>query len=253
MTAPPEPRVRNRVAETDMPATRTSGVRALPYGPTMTNLLKPLHRGFLIVNSLFSPALERGFGALVSNPLTGYLMVLRTRGRRTGLVRAAPLGYVVLDGAIYCCAGFGETTAWYRNVLADPRVEVVLPGRTLRGEAVPVSTPDEWVRAYRAVIASLGVIGRLTVGDVRRLDDDELLAAHGGVPVVRITPCAFVPSPLDPGGRFWLVPWGAAAVLTIVLATRRGQARRGRSSRSGVPYVTSGRLRKPQVLEGAEE
>ena len=132
-------------------------------------------------------------------------------------MRAAPLGYVVLDGAIYCCAGFGETTAWYRNVLADPSVEVVLPGRTLRGKATPVSAPDEWIRAYRALIASLGVIGRLAVGDVRGLDDAELLEAHGGVPLVRITPSAFVPGPLDPGGRFWLVPWAASAVLAIVL------------------------------------
>ena len=225
MTAPPEAQVRDRAAETDAPGTRTPSVRALPYGRTMTNLLKPLHRSFLIVNSLFSPALERGFGALISNPLTGYLMVLRTRGRRTGLIRAAPLGYVVLDGAIYCCAGFGETTAWYRNVLADPWVEVVLPGRTVRGNAVPVSAPDEWIRAYRALIASLGVVGRLTVGDVRGLDDAELLAAHGGVPLVRVTPCAFVPGPLDPGGRFWLVPWGASAAIAILLATRR-RARR---------------------------
>ena len=200
--------------------------RALPYGPTTTRLLEPLHRAFLIVNSLFSPALERGFGALASNPLTGYLMVLRTRGRRTGLIRNVPLGYVVLDGAIYCCAGFGETTAWYRNVLADPSVEVVLPGRSLRGNAVPVSAPDEWIRAYRALIASLGVVGRLTVGDVRGLDDAGLLAAHGGVPLVRITPSAFVPGPLDPGGRFWLVPWGASAVLAILLRTRRGRVRR---------------------------
>jgi deazaflavin-dependent oxidoreductase (nitroreductase family) len=191
----------------------------------MTRFLRPLHRAFLLVNSLFTPALVRGFGALASNPLTGYLMVLRTRGRRTGLIRAAPLGYVVLDGAIYCCAGFGATTAWHRNVLADPSVEVVLPGRTLRGTAVPVSAPDEWIRAYRALIASLGIVGRLTVGDVRGLDDAELLAAHGGIPLVRITPTAFVAGPLDPGGRFWLVPWMASAVLAILLG--RPTARRG--------------------------
>lgn len=228
MTALSEARVPHRAAETGVPATRPPGGQALPYGPTMTHILDPLRRAFLIGNSLLSPALERGLGALVSNPLTGYLMVLRTRGRRTGLIRTAPLGYVVLDGAIYCCAGFGETTAWYRNLLADPWVEVVLPGRTLRGQAVPVSASDEWLRAYRALIASLGVVGRLTVGDVRRLDDTELLAAHGGVPLVRISPSAFVPGPLDPGGRFWLMPWGAsaAAVLAIAFATRRGRARR---------------------------
>lgn len=227
MTALTEPRVRDRMAGPDGPATRTPSRRPLPYGQTMTLLLGPLRRAFLIVNSLFSPALERGLGALVSNPLTGYLLVLRTRGRRTGLMRAAPLGYVVLDGAIYCCAGFGETTAWYRNVLADPSVELVLPGRTFRGAAVPVSAPDEWIRAYRALIASLGVVGRLTVGDVRRLDDAELLAAHGGIPLVRITPSAFVPGPLDPGGRFWLVPWVGSAVLAVLLGRRRPRRRGG--------------------------
>ena len=228
MTARSEPLVRERPATGDTTPTRSPTVRgeALPYGPATTHLLGPLRRGFLIVNSLFSPALERGFGPLFSNPLTGYLMVLRTRGRRTGLMRTAPLGYVVLDGAIYCCAGFGETTAWYRNVLADPSVEVVLPGRTLRGKATPVSAPDEWIRAYRALIASLGVVGRLTVGDVRGLDDAELLAVHGGIPLVRIEPTAFVPGPLDPGGQFWLVSWAASSVLAVALAARLGRPRR---------------------------
>ena len=219
------------VDEGPQPAGRMPSGGALPYGPTMARLLEPLRRAFLRVNGLLASMLDRGFGALLSNPVTGYLMVLRTRGRRTGLIRAAPLGYVVLDGAIYCCAGFGDTTAWYRNVLADPAVEVALPGRTLRGRAVPVSEPDEWTRAYRALIASLGVIGRLTVGDVRRLDDAELLAAHGGVPLVRISPTAVVPGPLDPGGRVWLVPWAASAILAVVLVTRRCRA--GRSPGAG--------------------
>ena len=206
-------------------AESTGRGEALPYGPTTTHLLGPLRRAFLAVDPLMSAALEGGLGALISNPLTGYLMVLRTRGRRTGLMRAAPLGYVVLDGAIYCCAGFGETTAWYRNVIADPLVEVVLPGRTMQGRATPVTAPDEWIQAYRALIASMGVIGRITVGDVRGLDDAGLLAGHGGIPIVRIDPTAFVSGPLDPGGRSWIVPWAASAVLVVVLATRLGRAR----------------------------
>jgi hypothetical protein len=75
------------------------------------------------------------------------------------------------------------------------------------------------------LIASLGVVGRLTVGDVRGLDDAELHAAHGGIPLVRITPSSFIPGPLDPGGRFWLVPWVAATVLAVRLGRRN--ARRG--------------------------
>ena len=112
---------------------------SLPYGRWMSQILVPLHRAFIPLNGLAVPALEAGLGAAVSNPFTGYLMVLRTRGRRTGKVRAAPLGYVIVDGAIYCCAGFGRETAWYRNLLVDDRVEVVLPGRTLTGTASPVT------------------------------------------------------------------------------------------------------------------
>ena len=131
-------------AEPTARPTRRPTVRgeALPYGPTMTHLLEPLHRAFLIVrNSLFSPVLERGLGALVSSPSDRLPHGAADARARTGLMRAAPLGYVMLDGAIYCCAGFGATTAWYRNVLADPSVEVVLPGRTLQGRRPPSPRP----------------------------------------------------------------------------------------------------------------
>jgi deazaflavin-dependent oxidoreductase (nitroreductase family) len=208
---------------------------ALPYGRRMAGLLRPLQHAFLAVNRLFAPALDAGLSPLFSNPATGYLMVLRTRGRRSGVLREAPLGYVILDGAVYCCAGFGATTAWYLNLLADPAVEVVLPGRALPGTAAPVTDPAEWIRAYRALIGSMGVLGRLTVGAIAGLDDDVLLATHGAIPVVRIRPRdatgrALKGGPLDPGGWFWLVP----SVGSIVLAALIGRRLRcSRAARTG--------------------
>ena len=135
---------------------------------------------------------------------------------------------MIREGAIYCCAGFGEATAWYRNLLADPAVEVVLPGRTVTGVASPVVDPAEWVRAYRALIGSLGIVGRLTVGEIGTLDDDALLAAHGAIPVIRITAEDLAAGSMDPGGRFWLVPWvGSLAVAILVwLQLRRAGRRR---------------------------
>ena len=29
-------------------------------------------------------------------------------------------GYAILDGSVYCIAGFGAQTQWYRNIVADP-------------------------------------------------------------------------------------------------------------------------------------
>src|SRR5512134_3013941 len=146
----------------------------LPYPPAVRRVIDPLHRAFVPINRFVAPLLDAGLGAWISNPVTGYLMVLRTRGRRTGLVRAAPLGYVIVDGSIYCCAGFGPRTTWYLNLLADPEVEVVLPGRTLTARATPVTDPEEWVRVYRPLMRSLGLISRLALGDVDRLDDETL-------------------------------------------------------------------------------
>ena len=207
---------------------------ALPYGAARGAILEPLHRALRPMNALVAPALKAGCGAFISNPLSGYLMVLRTRGHRTGRTREAPLGYVIRDGSIYCCAGFGEATAWYRNVLADEAVAVVLPGRTLTGRATKVTDPEEWIVAYRALIGSLGLVSRAAMGDLRRLDDAALRERHRAIPLVRITPTGVVRGELDPGGRFWVV--ALATWLSAPAAIDSGVRRR----RPGPGSVQSG-------------
>ena len=143
----------------------------LPYGPTMTRLLEPMHGAFIQLNRWFAvPALRAGLGPLFSTPVLGSLMVLRTTGRKSGLPRDVPLGYAILDGCVYCIAGFGAETQWFRNIQADPAVEVVLPTATFRGVAEEVTDPDEWTRAFRLLMTNLGPIGRATSGDVRGRD-----------------------------------------------------------------------------------
>jgi deazaflavin-dependent oxidoreductase (nitroreductase family) len=196
----------------------------LPYGPRMTRFLRPLQRAFIVVNrGVMAPLARARLGWLVGNPLTGYVMVLRTRGRRSGRIREAPLGYVIRDGAIYCVAGYGTSTPWYRNLLAHPDVEVLLPTRRLLGRAEPVTDPAEWLPAYRALIASFGFLGRAVVGDVALLEDDELLAGHRALPVIRIRPRAGEPpvegGRFDPGGVGWCL--SAASAIALVAALRR--------------------------------
>lgn len=214
--------VEGRRPETDRAASTVDV--GLPYGPLMTRLLRPLQRAFVIVNRGFMAPLTRlGLGWLIGNPLTGHVMLLRTRGRRSGLIREAPLGYVIRDGAVYCVAGYGERTPWFQNLLADPRVDVCLPSRRFLGCAEPVTEPAEWLAAYRALIGSFGLVGRAVVGDIGRLDDATLLARHRGLPVVRIVPnvgaVPLRPGWFDPGGRGWIVPY--AALVALALMSRR--------------------------------
>lgn len=209
----------------------------LPYGPIMRRLIRPLQRGFLVLNRWFmGPAIRAGLGPLIGNPVTGHIMLLRTRGRRSGLVREAPLGYVIRDGSVYCVAGYGAATPWVRNLEADPSVEVVLPTRTLKGRAAIVTDDGEWLGAYRALIRSFGLLGRCIVeGDPTTLDDATVLATHRSLPVVRIRPAGterpLEPGAWDPGGRGWLVANLAALLATaaaFALSRRGSRGARGR-------------------------
>jgi deazaflavin-dependent oxidoreductase (nitroreductase family) len=185
----------------------TPGETALPYGQLMVRLLPAMHRGFLVLNRrLALPVLHAGLAPFWSLPVTGYMAILRTRGRRSGEIREAPLGYVISEGAVYVWAGFGPGTQWLRNIEADPRVEVVLPGRSFSGRAEVVTDPAERLRAGRALTAALGVIGIATLGvNARTASDEELARRTDGLPLVRVRPTGIAAGPFDPGGRAWIV------------------------------------------------
>jgi deazaflavin-dependent oxidoreductase (nitroreductase family) len=211
-----------------MTTTVTPPELPLPYGPLMTSSLPRIQRGFRFVNRFVAvPLLEAGLGPLCNTPLTGSLMVLRTKGRRSGLRREAPLGYLVLDGYVYCCAGFGRRTQWFRNIEADPHVEVLLPTIAVAGIAEEVTDPAEWSRGMRALLASLGIISRAVIGDVRHASDERLGAMAGGLPLVRIRITGLGVGPFDPGGRGWVLP----TVLGIAWLGTRVRRRLRRSPR----------------------
>ncbi len=188
----------------------------LPYGPVMTRALPAMHRGFLVVNKYLSvPALRMGLGSLMSTPVAGYLMILRTRGRKSGETREAPLGYVIKDGCVYVWAGFGVRTQWYRNILADPHVECLLPSAAFAGIAETVTDPEEWLPAATALRDALGVIGRLTITDPAGASEEELEELRTRLPLVRIRPTGIAAGPADPGGLGWVVVQVASIGLTV--------------------------------------
>lgn len=205
----------------------------LPYGRLVARLLRPLQRAFTVLNRGFmAPMFRAGLGWTIGNPLTGHVMLLRTHGRRSGVRREAPVGYVIRDGSVYVVAGYGVRTPWYLNLVTNPDVEVLLPTRRFRGTATPVTEPEEWLGAYRALIASFGMLGRAVVGDLRRLDDATLLAEHRALRVIRIEPVESVEpiaaGPFDPGGRGWILAYAATfglAASWIVGRRRRGRGR----------------------------
>ena len=204
----------------------TNDYADLPYGKWMLALLGPLRAGFRVANRwLTVPVVNRGLGPLLSTPLAGSILVLRTTGHRTGLVREAALGYVVFDGRIVVTAGYGRTCHWFRNAIANPHVEVALPGARLAGRADEVTDPGERRRAFRALATALGLVGRATLGDVEHADDARVDQLAEAFPLLAITPTAVLPGPYEPGGTFWRIPLAATAVGGAALVLARHRAR----------------------------
>lgn len=196
----------------------------LPYGRLVSPALPTLGRAFRVLNRWYViPAIKAGLGPLHANPLTGSWMLLRTTGRRTGRPREVALGYAIMDGAVYCSAGFGPRTLWYRNLLEQPQVEVVLPGGAFAGVAEAVTDPVELDRAWRAIIRALGLLGRAFVC-APDAEPDELLARTANLPVVRIRPVGIAAGPADPGGWLWvtLTVVGLAWTIGWARSRRRG-------------------------------
>jgi deazaflavin-dependent oxidoreductase (nitroreductase family) len=196
----------------------------LAYPEWIQGLLPALHSGFNTVNKYVgTPALKMGLGRYISNPLTGYLMILRTRGRKSGQMRDAPLGYTIVGDHVYCVAGFGRPAHWFQNILADPHVEVVLPSRAFTGVAEEVADLDERRRVLPPLLRSMGVIaGMIGMGNPWRDSPDEIERKCQGMPLVRVRATGIAVGPEDPGGRYWVVPVVASVIgLGWILRRRR--------------------------------
>lgn len=61
-----------------------------------------------------------GFGPIIGR----LILLLTTRGRKTGLLRVTPLQYEQIEGKYYVGSAFGTRTDWYKNILADPGVRI---------------------------------------------------------------------------------------------------------------------------------
>ncbi len=105
---------------------------------------------------------------------TGRILVIRHRGRKTGREYLTPVNYAVVDGQIYCTAGFGARTDWYRNLMADPCVELWLPEGRRIARAWDVSNSPGRLGLLRAITIASGFAGPLLGVDQRKLTDEQM-------------------------------------------------------------------------------
>ncbi len=176
------------------------------------------------------PFHRAGLAAWLGNPLTGWQCLVTTIGRRSGRPRYTPLGYMVTDGAAWVMAGYGPSTLWYRNILEDPRVDLLLPGRPpIAALATEARDPSIRARIIPALCRSMALPGALTGCFPPTSTDERILGCVSWVPLVRIAPAdgsALAAGPDDPGGLGWTWRQVLAVGATIVGIRALGFRRR---------------------------
>lgn len=98
------------------------------FPPLETRLSKILHdaefkHSFLANLKIYNPLIVALYRSGIL-PLFGWsrtVMLLTTKGRKSGKLRHTPIGYFRIGGAIYLFSAWGKASSWYKNMLASPQ------------------------------------------------------------------------------------------------------------------------------------
>ena len=140
----------------------------------MNTLRKVFHTG----NRFMVWMWKAGWGKAINIWPAGFgqIMVIKHRGRKSGKEYLTPVNYALVDGEIYCTAGFGAISDWYRNMLANPKVELWLPEGRNSYCAEDVSDSPNRLFLLRQVIIASGFAGPLFGINPKKLNDEQLSA-----------------------------------------------------------------------------
>lgn len=184
-----------------------------------------LRQGFKSFNRFMLLLWRLGLGAWVNGwpSVGGRIMVLTHTGRKSGVRRRTPVNYAEVEGDLYCVAGFGHLSDWYRNLLAEPQVEVWLPNGWWAGLAADVTGRSGSLQLLRQVLINSGFAASAAGLDPVRMSDEQLrtvTATYRLVQIRRTTPCTGAGGP---GDLAWLWPLATFVLLApLLLPKKRG-------------------------------
>jgi hypothetical protein len=149
--------------------------------------LNALRRVFHAMNPFMVFLLRIGLGWTMNiwPAVSGRIMVIKHRGRKSGKEYLTPVNYAIVEGEVYCTAGFGAVCDWYRNMLIHPRVELWLPEGKDFYCAEDVSDSPQRLFLLRQVIIASGFAGPLFGIDPKKINDEQLDAVSKDYRLVR--------------------------------------------------------------------
>lgn len=179
---------------------------------------------------IFRLGLSRWFDIWPS--VSGRIMIITHIGRKTGVKRRTPVNYAIVDGELYCTAGFGRVSDWYRNIKANPQVEVWLPDGWWAGVAEEVARDDRWLALMRQVIIGSGIAGSIFGLHPQTMSDEELQAAVADYCLIHIRRTEVRTGRGGPGDLAWVWPLATFILLPRSLRRRSNKRLRRKTRRA---------------------
>jgi len=177
-----------------------------------------LRQGFKYLNRYMVLMWRLGLGKWLNSvpTLLGRYMVIVHTGRKSGLKRFAPVNYAVVDGSVYCVAGFGAGSHWYQNIMAQPQVELWLPAGRCAAHAADVTDSEGALAKIRQVLIGSGFVAPLVGIDPHTITDDALAQATGEYRLIQLERGTPVTGEDGPGDLAW-VWWVLGFLLLLTL------------------------------------
>jgi hypothetical protein len=135
-----------------------------------------LRKIFRVMNRIMVFMWKIGLGKMINMWPAGFgrIMVIKHRGRKSGREFLTPVNYAVVESEIYCTAGFGPVSDWYRNMLVNPQIELWLPEGKRIACAEDISDSPRRLFLLRQVIIASGFAARLFGINPKKLNDEQL-------------------------------------------------------------------------------
>jgi deazaflavin-dependent oxidoreductase (nitroreductase family) len=173
-----------------------------------------------------------GLGDLMN---AAHIMILATRGRKSGLTRHTPIEYRRHGSKLYVISAWRERPQWLQNLKAAPDVLIQQGKRQFGARAEIVTNAGEALRVLhlfrrRAPFVYDPLIARLS--ERERIDERTLPEVTEKITIVRIDPTPTMPDlhPL-PSSYGWVLPTmvGVGVILMLLISmTRNVSTRRQR-------------------------
>ncbi len=187
------------------------------------NLEAKLRQGLKYVNRFHLWMWRLGMGQMLNMwpSVVGRYLVITHIGRKSGLKRRTSVNYAIVDDEIYCVAGFGAVSDWYRNIIANPQIEIWLPDGWWAGVAKEVTGRQDRLSIVREVLIGSAFVARAAGFDPHRMTDEELDAFTAKCRLIHLRRIAARTGKGGPGDLAWVWMWATWILLPLILFRRR--------------------------------